>query len=583
MNAFKPSGSPSDRQSSTVGRWLGLSAVVALTLPAALGAQPAPNLGTEAQQAAGKVNYDKYCAQCHGDTGDGQGIATPYLRPEPRDFTSGKYKFRSTPNGTLPSDDDIRRVIVQGVPFSGMPGFPGLSDNEVQDLIFYLKTFSSDFEDPSAYADPLPLPSPPSGDSLDLEAAFQVYDEIGCGQCHGAKGRGDGATAPTLRDDWGNFIRVADLTQPWTFRAGATREDMFRSISTGFNGTPMAGFADGLTEDQRWAIVDWMVAQAGGSTAAPYGTLVTAAGAEEEIELTGDMTADREIFANAENTMFPVIGQIVQPGRQFRPAVLSVQVQSVFDRDEIFFLVRWNDMKQELTGSNSPDMVVPTFEEETEALKALAAEQAASSSADDDPFAAPSDDGGGFWDAPADDGADEATVDLWTLGTDEFSDAVALQFPATQPEGIIKPYFIFGDPQNPVELWFVDLARQVGEMWVGRGSDNVIPGDSRAPEVSVSFDEGEWSVIFRQPRTPSSGARFEEGQFTPIAVSVWDGFQRERGNKRGLTSWYHVYLEPRERVSPVGPMAKTALAVFGLELLLIGFVRFRKRKTTSPD
>jgi mono/diheme cytochrome c family protein len=48
-----------------------------------------PDLGTEAQRESGKKLYLKYCSQCHGETGDGEGYATPPLLPNPRNFTSG--------------------------------------------------------------------------------------------------------------------------------------------------------------------------------------------------------------------------------------------------------------------------------------------------------------------------------------------------------------------------------------------------------------------------------------------------------------------------------------------------------------
>jgi len=88
-----------------------LSAAAALLLPAGLAAQPQPDLGTEEQRAAGELVYAKYCSQCHGDDGAGQGIAAPFLRPAPRDFTSAKYRIRSTPTGYLPTDEDLRRSI----------------------------------------------------------------------------------------------------------------------------------------------------------------------------------------------------------------------------------------------------------------------------------------------------------------------------------------------------------------------------------------------------------------------------------------------------------------------------------------
>ena len=61
----------------------------------------------------------------------------------------------------------------------------------------------------------------------------------------------------------------------------------------------------------------------------------------------------------------------------------------------------------------------------------------------------------------------------------------------------------------------------------------------------------------------------------PAAFSVWDGFSRERGNRRGLTVWYSIYVEPEVVPSAVGPMVRTALLILGLELVAIMWVRRR--------
>jgi hypothetical protein len=61
----------------------------------------------------------------------------------------------------------------------------------------------------------------------------------------------------------------------------------------------------------------------------------------------------------------------------------------------------------------------------------------------------------------------------------------------------------------------------------------------------------------------------------PIAFSVWDGFSRERGNRRGLSLWYSLYVEPENVPSAVGPMIRTALVILAIELAVIGWVRRR--------
>ena len=61
----------------------------------------------------------------------------------------------------------------------------------------------------------------------------------------------------------------------------------------------------------------------------------------------------------------------------------------------------------------------------------------------------------------------------------------------------------------------------------------------------------------------------------PVAFAVWDGFSRERGNRRGLSLWYSIYVEPENVPSAVGPMVRTALLILILELAVIGWVRWR--------
>ena len=50
--------------------------------PATLLRAQGPDLGTDAQRASGKQLYAKYCAQCHGEKGDGEGYATPAPLPQ---------------------------------------------------------------------------------------------------------------------------------------------------------------------------------------------------------------------------------------------------------------------------------------------------------------------------------------------------------------------------------------------------------------------------------------------------------------------------------------------------------------------
>jgi hypothetical protein len=61
----------------------------------------------------------------------------------------------------------------------------------------------------------------------------------------------------------------------------------------------------------------------------------------------------------------------------------------------------------------------------------------------------------------------------------------------------------------------------------------------------------------------------------PVAFSIWDGLSRERGNRRGLTVWYSLYVEPEVVASAVGPMVRMVLLILAIELAVIFWVRRR--------
>ncbi len=133
-----------------------------------------------------------------------------------------------------------------------------------------------------------------------------------------------------------------------------------------------------------------------------------------------------------------------------------------------------------------------------------------------------------------------------------------------------------------MDLWFFDLAKAGPLRFTAKGSGSIARQRRTGDLTGVaSYDQGEWSVIFKRPRQAQSGISFSPGEFMPVAFSVWDGFARERGNKRGLTTWYSLYVEPEVVPSAAGPMVRTALLILALELVVIGWVR-RRARSSSP-
>jgi mono/diheme cytochrome c family protein len=212
-------------------------------------------------QPRGKSVYDAHCVECHGASGKGDGPSAAFLVPRPRDFTTGKYKVRSTESGTMPSDDDLIGSVRRGLYGTAMPGWDRiLPDADIADVVAYLKTLSPQFaaQPPRPIALGPGIPASPAS----VARGHQVYDTLQCGKCHGSDGRGDGAVTTVFEDEWRMPLRAADLTEPWTFHGGATSRDIYLRFRAGMTGTPMPSFADAATDAEMWDLANYVVSLA---------------------------------------------------------------------------------------------------------------------------------------------------------------------------------------------------------------------------------------------------------------------------------------------------------------------------------
>jgi mono/diheme cytochrome c family protein len=167
------------------------------------------------------------------------------------------FKCRSTPSGSLPLDSDLYETISRGVHASGMPSWQPLLRQERVDLVAYIKTFSSAFEEEKPGA-PVDIPAEPPNSEESIQRGSEVFQSMNCWSCHGKDGRGHGPSAATLTDSKGYPITPFDFTSGSRFKCGESDRDMFRDLVTGLDGTPMPSFAAATTADQRWDVVHYI-------------------------------------------------------------------------------------------------------------------------------------------------------------------------------------------------------------------------------------------------------------------------------------------------------------------------------------
>ena len=205
----------------------------------------------------GRQLYYRYCWGCHGFRGDGNGENAPYLNILPRNFVAATFKCRSTPTGTLPTDQDLFNSLERGLVNSNMPSWIALTDQNRADLVAFIKTFSPRWKTEKA-GDPIPVPPEPKLTLESIKHGQQLFQKLECWKCHGQEGRGDGPSASTLTDSNDQPIRPYNFAAGSRFKCGTTNNDIYKIFMSGVDGTPMPSFADVVKPDEAWDLVHYL-------------------------------------------------------------------------------------------------------------------------------------------------------------------------------------------------------------------------------------------------------------------------------------------------------------------------------------
>jgi len=311
--------------------WALLIALIVVAAPTAAWAQAG-------DAGAGKAVYERKCLLCHGEKGDGKGPAAELLDPRPRDFTSGVYKIRTTATKT-PTDQDLFKVITQGMPGTSMPGWDVLPERDRWNLVAYIKSFAADKLKEAPKKQELPKEVASSADSI--KRGKEMFEAIECNKCHGAEGRGDGPSRPELKDDWGQPIRPANLTRWWTFRGGAGRSDIAMRLAAGVLGTPMPSFIDSVEKPEDiWHLTNYILSL--GPEPPQYATLITATSVTDAIP--DDPNAP--FWKKIARQNIPLMGQVIVDPRNFNPSIDMVSIRAAWNDKEVAFHLTWDDPTQ---------------------------------------------------------------------------------------------------------------------------------------------------------------------------------------------------------------------------------------------
>jgi mono/diheme cytochrome c family protein len=247
----------------------------------------------------GHEAYMLYCYACHGDKGDGKGPSSPGMRPPPRDFTQGTFKFAGVATPGLPHDEDLMVLVHQGL--DGTPMLPwDITDLERHAIIQYLKTFSPKWKEELPGDRVVPDGADPwlgkeadaveagrrlyhlSGAQMDARTGKPSQIYAGCNACHpsylprqeiASLGQRILGKSPELRAD--PYRPAADkpsdyvveghqvLAMPTDFlfqriKNGTDLVALYRTIAAGIGGTAMPTWKGALTDADLWALAHYV-------------------------------------------------------------------------------------------------------------------------------------------------------------------------------------------------------------------------------------------------------------------------------------------------------------------------------------
>ncbi|MCR4300071.1 MAG: c-type cytochrome [Sulfuricaulis sp.] len=470
--------------------------------------------------------YQRHCTACHGEKGDGDGPAAYLLSPKPRDFTRGVYKFRSTPTGSPPTDQDLLRTLKHGVPGTSMPPWDRLSEKELTDVIKYVKSFSDIFADQGAMEPPIAIKSPPRLTKESVQAGRKVYKEMECNKCHGPRGRGDGPSAAKLTDDWERPIRPYDFTRgPGLMKGGAAPQDIYRTFMTGLDGTPMPSFIDELTEKQRWQLVHYIqsLSPAGTKTTAPESTPTLRA---VKASVDPPLDSDDPVWKQSPATVVPL-----RPLWARDTWVDSVKVQTVIGPKMAAFRFEWRDIR------GNDEVIRPRDFRDGIAMQYIP--QGKPSDYVGIPFIGMGDDKDvvTIWHWKADWEADMkkgfrdvvqkygVTMDRMTSPADHTSDRIYLAGLAAANPLSTRQH------STPVEVL---AAKGFGTLTSLSATDQTVEGRG-------VWRNGVWVVVMRQ--TLDSAPALRQRKILPVAIAAWDGDAGDRNGQKSVSQWMELTIE----------------------------------------
>lgn len=498
---------------------------------------PTPQPGS---RPTGAQLYATHCAACHGDNGDGAGPAARFLYPKPRDFGEAKFRIVSTTTN-IPGDDDLKRVLKNGMPGSAMVPFGHLDDAEITALIGHVRQLVRDGidrkvrqvaketgDDPddkeiadkvvarSKVGDRIAFPAKyPESSGESVARGAELY-KVSCSACHGPTGKGDGQQE--MKNDDGIPTRPRDLTKG-IFKSGRDKDQLYARIFRGMPGSPMPATTSHNTE-QIGDMINFIL-----SLSPPDATARTEH--RRQTVVAKKVTAIPD-FAAAAWSAVPARPVVVTPLWWRDYADPNLTVSAVHDGKTLAIRLTWVD------ASRNDAVVRP------EDFEDMAAVQLFKGAAE--PFLGM--------------GSESGVIDLWhwRAGPDRaaaFANSKLDDYPFDAPQ--YKDLLKDKSKSPPDQI----TARAAGNPNVGAtggassltakgpGSTTARPKTNQKVSAKAEWKAGVWTVVLTRPLAVAAGdgIPLKPGDRCSIATALWDGAAKDRNGQKLVSVWHDLTIE----------------------------------------
>jgi mono/diheme cytochrome c family protein len=491
----------------------------------------------------GKQLYAVHCAQCHGETGDGEGPAARFLFPRPRNFTDAKFRLANTAN-LMPTDDDLFAIITRGMPGSAMFPFGHLSEAERRALVGHVRELTRtglfrtgkqaaeaagekvDVAELQKQVDEVLKPGEkfampaewPADDQASIARGNELYQKT-CASCHGATGKGDGVQ--DQRDSTGMPTSPRDFSRG-IFKGGRDREQLYARILLGMAGTPMP--ANNLQPSEIADLVNLV------QSFAP-------AAAQAQVEHRRQRVVARRVpgslagdIPDAAWTAAAATRIVVSPLWWRNYAEPALTIAAIHDGQSVAIRLSWRDPTRDDVIRKPEDFedmaAVQLFQGSPEPFLGMG-----SAAAMPDLWLWRA-----TWSRPKDD--TDRQLDDYPFDTPFYRERLKAAGKSV-PE--LATARAAGNPHA-----HADAAQTAANLAAkGFGSTTFRPKAAQNVTAKSEWKDGRWTVVFRRPLTvpAEAGSTLAPGGRSSVSFAIWDGAARDRNGQKLISIWHDLELE----------------------------------------